>query len=87
MARFVRVLIFLPEILLLCCFAWAVLFSFFFIEFFVRFCVWLVKDIASLIVGGWALNRTLWLNSASGRRLRNPSIEQHALWDRWLDGI
>jgi hypothetical protein len=79
--------IFLPAILLLCSSAWALFFLSFFIEFFVRFCVGLVKDTASLIVRACSLTRTLRLKSASGRRLRNQSIEGHALWDRWLDGI
>jgi hypothetical protein len=86
MAAFVRLLIFLPAILLLCCFAWVVIFLAV-IEFFVRFCISLVKETASRIVRGCSLIRTLWLYSASGRRLTDQSIEGHALWDRWVDGI
>jgi hypothetical protein len=85
-ATFVRLLIFLPVILFLCCFAWVVIFISI-VEIFIRLCISLVKETASLIVSGRSLIRMLWLNSASGRILRNQSIEGHALWDRWLDGI
>jgi hypothetical protein len=86
MATFVRMVIFLPAILFLCCFA-CVLFLLSSVEIFVRLCIWLVKDTASLIARGCSLIRTLWVNLAYGSRSRNQSIEGHALWDRWLDGI
>jgi hypothetical protein len=85
-ATFVRLLIFLPVILFLCCFAW-VLMLLSVIEFFGRLSIWLINETASLIVRGFSLIRTLWVNLAYGSRVRNQSIDQHALWDRWLDGI
>jgi hypothetical protein len=59
------------------------------IEWFVRFCVSAVIELAGAIVRGLSLVGGLcyqFIGIMIGRRSTIGSIEQHALWDRWLDG-
>ena len=94
LALLARLLILLPALLFLCFFVWVLIFFYSF-ESFVRICVFVVRGIAKRMVRGYAVSRMLWNNLANsaygsrfmvGRRLPHGSIEQHALWDQWLDG-
>jgi hypothetical protein len=94
MAALARLLILLPALLLLCGFVW-VLIVLSALEGFVRVCVSSVGGIAKRMVQGYSLIRMLWSNRFNsayrrrfmiGRRPPQGSIEQDALWDRWLDG-
>ena len=83
-----RLLIVCPILLLGCCllWVWIVLSA---IEWFVRFCVSAVIELAGSIVRGLSLVGGLcyqFFGIMIGRRSTIGSIEQHALWDRWLDG-
>jgi len=94
MATLARLLLLLPAILLLCGFVW-VLIVLSALEGFVRVCISSVGGIAKCMVQVYSLIRMLWNTRFSsayrrrfliGRRLPHGSIEQDALWDRWLDG-
>jgi hypothetical protein len=92
-ATLARLLILLPALLVLCGLVW-VLIVLSALEGFVRACTRSVAGIARGMVRGYSLIRRLWnyrFNTAYGRRFRSgrrphASIEQEALWDRWLDG-
>jgi hypothetical protein len=87
-ATLARLFIVCPILLLGCCllWVWIVLSA---IEWFVRACVSAVIKLAGAIVRGFSLIGRLccqFFGMSIGRRSTIGSIEQHALWDRWLDG-
>jgi hypothetical protein len=87
-ATLARLLIVCPILLLGCCVLWVciVLSA---IEWFVRYCVLAVIELSGVIVRGFSLIGRLcyhFFGIIIGRRSTIASIEQHALWDRWLDG-
>jgi hypothetical protein len=87
-AMLARLLIVCPILLLGCCLLWVgiVLSA---IEWIVRFCVSAVIELAGSIVRGFSLIGRLcghFFGIIIGGRSAIGSIEQHALWDRWLDG-
>jgi hypothetical protein len=87
-ATLARLLIVVPVLLLLCCLLWVLIVSSA-IEWFVRVCVSAVMEIPGSIVLGFLLIGRLCHNCLRfmiRRRSTIGSIEQHALWDRWLDG-
>jgi hypothetical protein len=87
-AALARLLIVGPILLLLCCLLW-VLIVLSGIEWFVRLCVSAVIKIPRSIVRGFLMIGRLCHNCLRfviGRRSTIESIEDHALWDRWLDG-
>jgi hypothetical protein len=87
-AMLVRLLIAGPILLLLCCLFW-VLIVLSGIEWFIRVCVSAVVEIPRSIVRGFLLIVRLCRDCrrvVTGRRSTFESTEQHALWDRWLDG-
>ena len=87
-AMLARLLIVSPILLLGCCLLW-VLLVLSAIELVIRFCVSAVIELARAIVRTFALiGRRCYhfFGIISGRRSTIGSIEQHALWDRWLDG-
>jgi hypothetical protein len=87
-ATLARLLIVCPILLLGCCLlgVWIVLSA---IEWFVRFCFSAVIELPGSIVRGFSLIGRLcyqFFGMIAGRRSTIGSIEQHVLWDRWLDG-
>jgi hypothetical protein len=87
-AALARLLIVGPILLLLCCLLWVfiVLSG---IEWFVRLCVSAVLTIPrSLVRGSLLIGRLCHkcFRIIIRRRSTIESIEDHALWDRWLDG-
>ena len=87
-ALLARLLIAGPILLLLCCLFW-VLIVLTFIEWFIRGCVSALIQIPKSIVRGFLVTGRLCLSCFRfmfGRISTLESIEDHALWDRWLDG-
>jgi hypothetical protein len=87
LAFLARLLVVVPILLLLCCLLW-VLIIFTFVEWFTRDCVSAVTLIPRSIVRGFLVIGRLCFNCfrfVIGRTSTTESIEDHTLWDRWLD--
>jgi hypothetical protein len=77
-----------PIFILLCCLFW-ILIGLTGVEFVIRVCFSAVIEIPKAIVRGFLLIGRLCHDSyrvVCGGRSTLDSTEQHALWDRWLDG-
>jgi hypothetical protein len=86
-ALLARLLIVVPILLLLCCLFW-VLVVLTGIEFVIRVCVSAVTHIPKWIFRGFLVIGRLCFNCfrfVIGRTSTTESIEDHTLWDRWLD--
>jgi hypothetical protein len=84
LATLARLLILLPALVLLCGFVW-VLIVLSALEGFVRVCVSSVGGIATLLVRCYSLIRMLCTKLINRFMIGPRCIEEHALWDRWLD--
>jgi hypothetical protein len=85
-----RLLVFFPAILFLCCFVW-LLILIYGCDAFVRVCVSSIWEIAKWFVRCYSLpcRWANWVRRRSFlicRGLPHASVQQHTLWDRWLDG-
>jgi hypothetical protein len=85
---FMGVVLGLSVLLLLSVFIWLLIFLTMF-HYGFQMGLDMLKRIRRVALGMHASIRLLWNSRGGliiGRRLRDQSIQQHDLWDRWLDG-